>query len=110
MTDIGLSIFAPLCGKNRGAFVLDPPDGGTYGCVEFPPNFGVLAGVPNDVAVKDANAIKMVYQAGNVTDIEVVDMLDLDAQSVSFFQSQRRQRHSCVRCRRSCGTQMSIIV
>ena len=30
MTDIGLSFFAAVCGKNRGAFVLDPPDGQTY--------------------------------------------------------------------------------
>lgn len=96
MTDIGLSIFAPLCGKNRGAFVLDPTDGGTYGCVEFPPNFGVLAGVPNDVVVKDANAIKKVYQAGNVTDIEVVDMLDLYTQSV-YFSSPNvdKDTHAC---------------
>lgn len=31
MEDIGLSFFAATCGKNRGAFVLDPPDGKTYG-------------------------------------------------------------------------------
>jgi hypothetical protein len=31
MDDIGLSFFASVCGKNRGAFVLDPPDGNTYG-------------------------------------------------------------------------------
>jgi len=31
MQDIGLSFFASTCGKNRGAFVLDPPDGKTYG-------------------------------------------------------------------------------
>lgn len=31
MDDIGLSFFASACGKNRGAFVLDPPDGHTYG-------------------------------------------------------------------------------
>ena len=34
MDDIALSFFASACGKNRGAFVLDPPDGQTYGwCV-----------------------------------------------------------------------------
>lgn len=82
MTDIGLSIFAPLCGRNRGAFVLDPTDGGTYGCVEFPSNFGELAGVPEGVIVKDANAIKIVYQSGNVTSEQVVDLLDLYVQSV----------------------------
>mmetsp|Transcript_2911 Transcript_2911/g.6283 ORF Transcript_2911/g.6283 Transcript_2911/m.6283 type:complete len:128 (-) Transcript_2911:43-426(-) len=31
MTNIALSFFASACGKNRGAFVLDPPDGQTYG-------------------------------------------------------------------------------
>jgi hypothetical protein len=31
MTDIALSFFAAACGKNRGAFVVDPPDGKTYG-------------------------------------------------------------------------------
>jgi hypothetical protein len=31
MTDIGVSFFAATCGKNRGAFVIDPPDGNTYG-------------------------------------------------------------------------------
>ena len=31
MNDLGLSVFAKLCGFNRGAFVLDPPDGKTYG-------------------------------------------------------------------------------
>lgn len=82
MTDIGLSIFAPLCGRNRGAFVLDPTDGGTYGCVGFPSNFGELAGVPEDVIVKDANAINLVYKAGNVTAKELVELLDLYVQSV----------------------------
>ena len=31
MDDLGLAVFAKLCGANRGAFVLDPPDGKTYG-------------------------------------------------------------------------------
>ena len=31
MDDIGLSFFAKLCGNNRGVFVVDPPDGKTYG-------------------------------------------------------------------------------
>jgi hypothetical protein len=34
MTDIGLSFFAAACGKNRGAWVLDPPDGQTYSWYE----------------------------------------------------------------------------
>lgn len=28
--NLGLAVFAKLCGVNRGAFVLDPPDGKTY--------------------------------------------------------------------------------
>ena len=36
LDDIGLSIFATACSKNRGAFVLDPPDGHTYGCLALP--------------------------------------------------------------------------
>ena len=31
MKDIALSFFASACGKNRGAFVSNPPDGHTYG-------------------------------------------------------------------------------
>jgi len=31
MDDVGLAVFASLCGANRGAFVLQPPDGNTYG-------------------------------------------------------------------------------
>jgi hypothetical protein len=31
MADIGLSFFARLCGNNRGAFVVEPSDGKTYG-------------------------------------------------------------------------------
>ena len=30
MDDIALSFFASACGRNRGAFVLDPPNGETY--------------------------------------------------------------------------------
>lgn len=30
MDDIALSFFAAACGRNRGAFVLDPPNGETY--------------------------------------------------------------------------------
>lgn len=30
MQNIALSFFASACGRNRGAFVLDPPDGHTY--------------------------------------------------------------------------------
>lgn len=36
MKDVGLSIFASACSKNRGAFVLHPPDGHTYGCLTLP--------------------------------------------------------------------------
>jgi hypothetical protein len=81
MTDIGLSIFAPLCGKNRGAFVLDPPDGNTYGCIAFPKQFAKLAGVESD-AIVDSNSIILQYKAGNLTEANVVDLIDLYVQSV----------------------------
>ena len=42
MTDMGLSIFAVLCGQNRGAFVLQ---NSTYSCLELPAAFGVRAGI-----------------------------------------------------------------
>jgi len=42
MTDMGLSIFAVLCGQNRGAFVLSNY---TYSCLELPSAFGVNAGI-----------------------------------------------------------------
>ncbi|CAN0338704.1 unnamed protein product, partial [Laminaria digitata] len=29
------------CGRNRGVFVLDPPDGHTYGCGNLPEEWGV---------------------------------------------------------------------
>ena len=42
MSDMGLSIFAVLCGKNRGAFVLQNY---TYSCLELPDSFAVNAGI-----------------------------------------------------------------
>jgi hypothetical protein len=56
MTNLGLSIFADLCGRNRGVFVV-PGDGNaeTYSCLTFPPSFadGLDEGIPmatsNDV-------------------------------------------------------------
>jgi len=77
MTDIALSFFASACGKNRGAFVLDPPDGKTYGCLVFPENMSKLAGIADSTTViKDANAIKDNYMDGNITSSETVSLLD----------------------------------
>ena len=56
LEDIGLSIFATTCGRNRGAFVIHPPDGHTYGCTDFPDLFALKAGVHN-VSIPDSNAI-----------------------------------------------------
>jgi hypothetical protein len=80
---IGLWIFSPLCGRNRGAFVLDPPDGHTYGCVEFPKHFAQLAGVKYD-NITDSNSIQKQFDAGNITASEAVDILDLYVQSVFY--------------------------
>lgn len=79
--EIGLWIFAPLCGKNRGAFVLNPPDGQTYGCVSFPEHFATLAGVKYD-NITDSNSIDLQYQAKNITAGDAVDLIDLYVKSV----------------------------
>lgn len=42
MTDMGLSIFAVLCGQNRGAFVFSNY---TYSCLHLPDSFAVRAGI-----------------------------------------------------------------
>lgn len=83
MTDIALSFFAAACGKNRGAFVLDPPDGHTYGCLELPKNIGELAGIPDlSFEIKDANAIKDQYVGKNTTAAETLALLDFIVQRV----------------------------
>jgi hypothetical protein len=64
MKDIGVSFFASLCGMNRGAYVLDPSDGHTYSCLEFPPHFPYLAGVA------DMNRVMNMTVQENVTDTE----------------------------------------
>ena len=90
MKDIGLSIFATACGKNRGAFVLHPSDGKTYSCLELPVNIMDMVGIEVNQAsmnnnivpsipifqVNDANAIKNHYSDGNLTAIDTVDLLD----------------------------------
>lgn len=32
-------IWGSSCGRNRGVFVTDPPDGHTYSCAKFPPEW-----------------------------------------------------------------------
>jgi hypothetical protein len=83
LTDMGLSIFAPLCGRNRGAFVLDPADGHTYGCTKFPASFAEEVGVSPGV-VRDANGIKDGLKQGNITAAAAVDLFDLLTGAVYF--------------------------
>lgn len=80
LTDLGLSFFAPLCGKNRGAVIFD--EGATYGCAVFPPNFASLAGVDTKFPITDANAIQKQFLNGNLTSTDVCQLLDLFVQSV----------------------------
>jgi hypothetical protein len=57
MTDMGLSIFAVLCGQNRGAFVLSNY---TYSCLQLPDAFAVSAGIDSastSVTITTANDI-----------------------------------------------------
>ncbi|KAL3913467.1 MAG: hypothetical protein SGILL_006478, partial [Bacillariaceae sp.] len=86
MDDIALSFFASACGKNRGAFVLDPPDGQTYGCLNFPTNIAELAGIhetfPPDVVIDNANAIKEQFVGGNTTATETVALLEFLVENV----------------------------
>jgi hypothetical protein len=79
--NIGLWIFAPLCGRNRGAFVLDPPDGGTYGCAKFPKNFAELAGVKYD-NIADSNSIEEQFNGKNISATDAVNLIDLFVHSV----------------------------
>mmetsp|Transcript_6895 Transcript_6895/g.7623 ORF Transcript_6895/g.7623 Transcript_6895/m.7623 type:complete len:576 (-) Transcript_6895:122-1849(-) len=79
MDNIALSFFASLCGKNRGAFVLDPPDGHTYGCLELPTNIAELIGFGGNLSVvdlKDANSIREQYEGGNITATETLSLLN----------------------------------
>jgi hypothetical protein len=48
-TNIGLSIFAVLCGKNRGVFVTPNTDpSNTYSCLTLPPSFKEIANIYDD--------------------------------------------------------------
>lgn len=80
MDDIGLSFFASVCGKNRGAFIMDPPDGHTYGCLELPTNITELLGiaetVPDDVSITDANSIKDQFVGQNITADDALTLLN----------------------------------
>jgi hypothetical protein len=90
MRDIGLSFFADACGRNRGAFVTDPPDGHTYGCLTFPPAWSTLVLGNSDAASANANAttiqnsndIVKAFAGGSITAAQAVDLLDLFTQAV----------------------------
>ncbi|KAL7576490.1 hypothetical protein ACA910_017993 [Epithemia clementina (nom. ined.)] len=100
MTSIGLSIFASACGKNRGAFVVDPPDGHTYSCLSFPSDLAKAVqgweGVRQDVAVKTVNDIQQQYQAGNLTSSQTLAILDWLVQN--FYSSSPNKRFSPYTC------------
>lgn len=76
MDDLGLSVFAKLCGFNRGAFVLDPPDGKTYGCTSFPESFSTNAGISAEKAIPDSANLTQTFTAGNITASATVDIVD----------------------------------
>jgi hypothetical protein len=62
MTNLGLSIFADVCGRNRGVFVV-PSDqqreptstAATYSCLTLPPSFA--NGLPESVPMATSNDI-----------------------------------------------------
>lgn len=88
MKDVGLSIFASACSKNRGAFVLNPSDGNTYGCLAFPTKLLDMVGIEVDEASINSNTsepifsvvtvedLKKHYADGNLTASDTVDILD----------------------------------
>lgn len=80
LTDLGLSFFAPLCGRNRGAVIFE--EGSTYGCAVFPPNFASLASVDTPFPVTDANAIQKQYLNGNLTSSDACQLVDYFIQAV----------------------------
>ncbi|GAX24520.1 hypothetical protein FisN_18Lh074 [Fistulifera solaris] len=77
--DMGLSFFATLCGRNRGAFVLQNH---TWGCTALPPQFAPESGGGDVVWLPDANAIQTQYQGGNLTAQETVNVLNLMIEAV----------------------------
>eukprot|EP00934_Nitzschia_sp_Nitz4_P008842 Nitzschia sp. Nitz4//scaffold108_size72880//29414//31332//NITZ4_005813-RA/size72880-augustus-gene-0.27-mRNA-1//1//CDS//3329532663//8832//frame0 len=93
MKDIALSFFASACGKNRGAFVVDPPDGHTYGCLIMPSNIVELAGLTDGDSEKKhshlesltfdtSNDIPTQYAVGNITETETIQLLDFLVKSI----------------------------
>jgi len=66
MKDIGLSIFASACSKNRGAFVLHPPDGQTYGCLQFPDDILDLVGIEVNPDSINPNTSMPIFQVTTV--------------------------------------------
>ena len=54
-TNLGLSIFAVLCGKNRGVFV---DSGNTYSCLTLSPSFQDLV-TESDATIASSNDIGM---------------------------------------------------
>ena len=83
MVNIGLSFFAPLCGRNRGVFVVNPPDGNTYSCSKFPDNIFDLAGIKEkDVQIEGANDIVDQFHKNHITGEETLELLDFFTQTV----------------------------
>lgn len=76
MDDLGLAVFAKLCGANRGAFVLDPPDSNTYGCLSFPEIFSTNVGLEGNDTITDSATFTQTYAAGNITASQAVEVVD----------------------------------
>jgi hypothetical protein len=59
MTNLGLSIFADVCGRNRGVFVVDSEPSSTYSCLTLPPSFA--DGLPESVPMATSNDIGTLF-------------------------------------------------
>lgn len=84
MEDIGLSIFAAACGKNRGVFVLteDPNDHHTYSCINLPSRWAADVGASENVTVATSNQIKDNIVNASLAPQQGVDLLDLLTKAV----------------------------
>ncbi|CAB9498856.1 expressed unknown protein [Seminavis robusta] len=79
LDDVGVSIFAPACSKNRGAFILDPPDGKTYGCLALPHfdlDLNSSSSNTSAISLTKVEDITKNFANGNLTAEDAVEVLD----------------------------------
>ena len=86
-------LFAGLCGKNRGIFVLDPGDGAVYGCGKFPAAWRNEA-VASSGSAWDSNGVISQFDGGNMTAEEAVATYGKYVSAV-YATGDRDDAHAC---------------